>query len=383
MPDEGKPIVGLVLTGGGARASYQAGALKYIAGLYPDKCPYTVFTGVSAGGINVVSLAAGARFHAQTADKLWTLWSGLRHDMIFKADARSLLSIAARFLLDLSLGGNLFPAKSNFLLDAAPLRELLDREIYFSALRLNIRSGLVRGVALSATNYLTGTNITFYDTWDKAQDWVRSQRVSKCTHLTLDHLMATTAIPVFFPPVMLDGSYFGDGSVRLTSPLSAAIHLGADRILAIGIRHPLRTQNLLEMNRMKMDKIVMADIAGLLMNSIFMDSLDSDIERLERINRSLSKMAEDARKTHPDQLRPLRLLSINPSDDLGAMAEEQFDRFPPLLQHMLKGIGATRESGSELLSYLAFDGSYTTRLLELGYKDAKSQHDKIREFFET
>ncbi len=383
MPDENRPVIGLVLTGGGARAAYQAGVLRYISELYSSRqCPYSVFSGVSAGAINVVGLAAGARNHAQTAKKLWTLWKNLRHDMVYKSDARSLLSIGVRFLMDLSMGGKVAPPTSNFLLDTTPLRALLQKELIFNSLRMNIGNGIVKGVTLSATNYLTGTNITFYDTSQDAQDWVRSQRISKSTNLTIDHLMASTAIPIFFPPVMLGSSYYGDGSVRLTSPISPAIHLGSDRILAIGIRHKLPAESILEMNRGRMDRIVMADIAGLLLNSIFMDSLGSDIERLERINRSISRMDEQARKTHPDKLRPLRLLSISPSQDLGAMAAGQFDNFPKLLQHLLRGIGATGENGSELFSYLAFDGSYTTRLLELGYKDAQSRHDEIVSFFE-
>lgn len=382
MPETGT-VTGLVLSGGGARASYQAGVVKYVADHFSDHVsPYQVMTGVSAGAINVVALAAGAKDHKNAAGRLWNIWRGIDHSLVFKSDTVSVIANALRFIFNLSLGSPLKRRQSNFLLDTAPLRRLLQKEILFSALRLNIKKGLLKGVAINATNYQSGTNFTFYDALGEPQNWVRSHRISTRTAITIDHVLASTAIPVFFPPVLLGESYFGDGSVRLTSPISPAIHLGAQKILAVGIRCKWPPDMLQELNRKRVRSISMADVAGLLLNSIFADSLDADIERLERINRSLAAMGPEARQAHPDRLRPITLLSINPSVELSGLASDQFDRFPKILRHLLKGIGATRETGSELFSYLSFHHSYTSRVLDLGYEDARAKHDQLREFFQ-
>lgn len=384
MPENNKPVIGMVLTGGGARAAYQAGVIRYISELYAGSPnPISIYTGSSAGAINVGACAAGAGRHDLASKKLWDVWVNLKHDKIFQADMPSLAWTGARLLFDLIFGGNITRPTTRFLLNTKPLRRLLQEEIVFSAIRLNLKKGLLKGVAVSATNYLTGTNITFYDTKSADESWVRSQRVARPAHITIDHLMASAAIPVFFPPVQLDDSYYGDGSVRLTSPLSAAIHIGAEKIIAIGIRHRLADRSLLEINRRPMRRVYMADIAGLLMHSVFSDSLESDIERLERVNRSLMRMPVEMRREHPDRLRPIDLLAINPSVDLGELATGQFKNFPPFLKYLLRGIGVSPDRGGELISYLSYDNSYTSKLLELGYGDARKMKDKIELFIDS
>ena len=330
----------------------------------------------------MVACAAGASRHDLASKKLWDVWANLRHDKIFESDMPSLSWIGGRLLFDLIFGGNITRPTTRFLLNTKPLKKLLQEEIVFSAIRLNLKKGSLKGVAVSATNYLTGTNITFYDTKSTDESWVRSQRVARPAHITIDHLMASAAIPIFFPPVHLDGSYYGDGSVRLTSPLSAAIHIGADKIIAVGIRHQLPDSSLLEINRRSMRRVYMADIAGLLMNSIFADSLESDIERLERVNRSLMRMPVEMRREHPDRLRHIDLLTITPSVDLSDLAAGQFDNFPPFLKYLMRGIGVSPDRGGELISYLSYDSSYTMQLLELGYADARKMKDKIKSFIE-
>ena len=383
MPEDNKPVIGMVLTGGGARAAYQAGVIRYVSELYADSPnPISIYTGSSAGAINVVACAAGANRHDLASKKLWDVWVNLRHDKIFDADMPSLAWIGGRLLFDLVFGGNITRPTTRYLLNTKPLKKLLQEEIVFSAIRLNLKKGVLKGVAVSATNYLTGTNITFYDAKTTDDSWVRSQRVARPAHITIDHLMASAAIPVFFPPVQLDGSYYGDGSVRLTSPLSAAIHLGANKIIAIGIRHRLTDRSLLEINRHPMRRVYMADIAGLLMNSVFSDSLESDIERLERVNRSLQRIPMEIRHQHPDRLRHIDLLTITPSVDLGELAAGQFNTFPPFLKYLLRGIGVSPDRGGELISYLSYDSSYTAKLLELGYEDARKIKGKIESFID-
>ncbi|MBI3794027.1 MAG: patatin-like phospholipase family protein [Nitrospinae bacterium] len=380
MPSDKKPVVGLVLSGGGARASYQAGVVKYIADNFSaEGMPYQLLSGVSAGAINVAALAAGAKDHKRSAERLWNIWRDIKHNQVFKTDGYSIIANGLRFLFDLSFGAPLKRGRTKYLLDTEPLRQLLQREIPFAAMRLNIKRGLLKGVSLNATNYQGGANVTFFDSAEKLPAWFRSHRISVNASITIDHVMASTAIPFFFPPVLLEGSFFGDGSVRLTSPLSPAIHMGAEKVLAVGIRSAAPLGHTLERNRLR--SVSMADVMGLVLNSIFSDSLDFDVERVERINRSLSAMTPEGRASHPDRLRPVGLLVINPSVDLSLLGADQLGRFPTVLRHMLKGLGASQESGAGLFSNLAFDGSFTVRVLELGYEDARAKHEELREFF--
>jgi NTE family protein len=201
--------------------------------------------------------------------------------------------------------------------------------------------------------------------------------------LTLDHVMASSAIPIFFPPVRLSGSFYGDGCIRLTAPLSPAIHLGADRVLAIGIRY-FRPKGITEQLNKTIydDKISLVNIVGVLLNAVFLDSLESDHERMERINRAVSALTPEQRAAHPDKLRVIPVLAVKPSKDLGSLASEQFERFPRALRHLLRGLGASVDTGWDLLSYLAFDSAYTRRLLELGREDALAMKDQLLAFLD-
>ncbi len=381
MDEKEKPVIGLVLTGGGARAAYQAGVLRAVAEIVPcDTVPFQVIVGASAGALNGVAIASGAADYDNATKNLWNIWHKLRFEDVFRSDISSLFNIGLRLLFDTTFGGRAGRPSSNYLLNNAPLRQLLEREIDFDSLRENVDKGLLRSLGISATNYKSGTNITFYEADNKIEDWTRNQRISKKTRLGVEHIMASAAIPIFFPPVLLDNSYYGDGNIRLASPLSPAIHLGAEKLFAIGIRNKRTTNYLHQVNRLRIENVYIADIVGLLLNAIFMDSLQSDIERAERINRTIDTMVEERRKLHPDKLRNVPLLTVNPSRDLGAMAADQYSSFPMLLRHLLKGIGATGESGGELLSYIAFNSGYTSPLLELGYNDALAMKGEIEQF---
>lgn len=379
--------IGLVLTGGGARAGYQAGVLKGIAEIIRpksgDSWPFHALVGTSAGAINSAFLASksGGSF-AEAATALDRLWSALTAEKVVRSDVLTLTTLGMRWLRDLSLGGLLGNSRSTHLLDASPLREFLNQQIDFTAIRANLQKGALHGLAISATNYLTGTTVIFFDGAASIKPWVRSSRVGIRTRITLNHVLASAAIPVFFQPVKLDGAYYGDGCVRLTTPLSPAMHLGADRVLAIGIRHQ-RSDNLtLKLAQSgEMSAISLVDIAGVMLNAAFLDALDTDIERMQRINKTIAALRQ-AGKEHPDKLREVPLLILSPSQDLGGLASEQFNRFSNMLRYLLKGIGASTEKGWDLLSYLAFDEAYTNRLLELGYQDALAQRDAVERFFE-
>ncbi len=377
--------IGLVLTGGGARTAYQTGVLKGIAEILAGSSritsPFSILVGTSAGAINSSLLAAKAENFQDAINYLCQLWGELQTDQVVRSDFASLGALGIRWIRDLSLGGMLGQSQSTYLLDAQPLRHFLAERIDFDAIKTNLNANTLRGLAVTATNYHSGTTVTFFDGVPEIQPWVRKFRLGQRSELTLKHVLASAAIPIFFPPVRLYESYYGDGCVRMTTPLSPAIHLGADRILAIGIRHQRPEDMTQEINQQStMSQISLADIAGVMLNAAFLDALDADIERMHRINITVSLLSERAREQHPYKLRDIPLLAIRPSQDLGTLASEQFERFPAMLRYLLKGIGASSAKGWDLLSYLAFDKAYTQRLIELGYGDALAQHDEIKQF---
>lgn len=377
--------VGLVLTGGGARAAYQAGVLQGISEICPaGATPLRTITGISAGSINAAFLAARATDFRQATQAACGLWEGLQMGDILKTDVVSLSRLGIRWMRDLSLGGAFGGTRSTFLLDTNPLGTLLHREVDFASIAENIKNRVLDGVAVSATHYKTGTAITYFDSAHPVEQWVRSSRLGKRAELSLNHVLASASIPVLFQPVRIGDSFYGDGSIRLRAPLSPAIHLGADKVLAIGIRYFRPEDSTLELNETsRMDHITISDIAGVMLNAAFMDTLESDVERLERINATVALLSDENRKKHPHKLRYIPLLVIRPSKDLGTFAKGQFQHFPAMLKHLLKGVGASEERGSDLLSYLAFDGKYTKPVIELGYSDAMARKQEIIEFLEV
>jgi NTE family protein len=374
--------VGLVLTGGGARAAYQVGVVRALAEIVPaEATPFDVIAGISAGAINGVVLATGAEDFSRAAERLRATWASLTPDRIYRTGALRLAGIGSRWIRDLSTGGLVAKTGINYLLDPAPLRELVETEIPLGRMRRHLRSGRLRGIAVSATNYHTGSGVTFFEGAADIQPWSRSTRVGIRARIGVPHVMASAAIPVFFPPVALDGSFFGDGCVRMHYPMSPAIHLGADRILAISQRH-LRTPGATaaDEERSKTSSLPMSEIAGVLLNAVFLDSLDSDVERLERINQTLALVPPELHGGDLD-LRPIPALVIRPSVDLGKLAADEYQRFPAMLRYLLKGIGATGQAGEDLLSYLAFEPVYIQRVMDLGYADTLARRDEIAEFF--
>jgi NTE family protein len=378
---------GLVLSGGGARAAYQAGALKAISDILSEagfqQPPFTVFTGESAGAINASLLAAYADDFSRGAEELWSCWHELEMDDILATGPLSLLANATRWMGELSLGGVLSKQRPMYLLDNGPLKQFLQPRISFGRIRDLLQENKLRGLGISVTNYATGSAISFYDSSHNVKPWARSHRLGLETELKLDHVMASTAIPILFPPVRIGQSFYGDGSVRLKAPLSPAIHLGAESILAIGLRYFRTSQQTLEINESwKMPRISLADVAGVLLNAGFLDNLDSDLERLERINNTLGLIPKEKHKDLPNELRPIRTLAMRPSEDLGQLAAHDIDSFPLILKFLLKGLGSTKGSGADLVSYLAFDKSYTRKLLKLGHSDGMAQRDELLAFFQ-
>ncbi|NDF15137.1 patatin-like phospholipase family protein [bacterium] len=373
---------GLVLTGGGARAAYQVGVLQAIAELTQVKeSPFKIITGVSAGAINGAYLMSRADQFGTAVQGLWDLWTNLESERVYRTDPASIATLGGRWLKTVGLGGALGQKKANHLLSTRPLRELLEKELRLDCIPGFIKSGILRGVALSATNYLTGTAISFFDGFDGLDPWVRSTRLGVRTTLTVDHVMASSAIPVFFPPTRIGGALYGDGCIRLTTPVSPAIHLGADRILCIGIRYFRTNEQTIELNQtVKRDDLSIAEIGGVLLNAVFLDSLETDIERLERINRTLSLMTEAQRAQMTTPLRQVPVMALRPSLDLGSLAQGTLREFPALIRFLLKGVGAKEDKGWDLVSYLAFEKAYTRQLVELGYDDTRRRREELLEF---
>ena len=373
--------MGLVLTGGGARAAYQAGALRALADvLGQPPSPFQVITGASAGAINGCAVAVGAHAFPTAVSDLCALWDSLEPGSVYRTDPLGLAEVGGLWARDIVAGGRIGSRRINYLLDTAPLRTLLEARLDLDRLGDRFADGSLHGCAVTATNYATGTAMTFFDGAPAIAPWQRSTRLGVRERITIDHVLASSAIPLFFPPVALRGSHYGDGCVRMSAPLSPAIHLGADRIVAIGIRYVRTIDQTLALNQQPHPTVPsVSDIAGVLLNALFLDALETDLERVERINRTLELIPPALHATQP--LRPIPVLALRPSQDVGQLAAQQYEQFPHALRYLLSGIGATEDRGWDLVSYIAFEPIYIRRLLELGYEDTIQRRDEILRFF--
>jgi NTE family protein len=377
--------LGLILSGGGARAAYQVGALRAVAELAGRAGnPFPVITGVSAGAINGAALAASADDFAGGVKRLSETWLSLSPERVYRTDMLSVTSIGSRWIRNLTSGGLVTLRQVNHFLDTTPLHHLLTERIPLDRVPGHIASGKLRGLGVTATSYQTGTAVTFFDAVPQVAPWARSRRLGRRETLTVDHVMASAAIPVFFPPVRIGDTFYGDGQVRLTEPLSPAIHLGADRLLAIGVRY-LRTAaetEALNTEEKGQRLLPISQVAGVLLNALFLDHLDSDAERLDRINHTLQISGPDAGDEEA-RFRMIPVLTLRPSRELGALAADQMEYFPRVVRFLLRGMGAGRRGGSDLVSYLAFERSYVDRLQTLGYEDTLGRRGELEDFFAT
>jgi NTE family protein len=374
-----RPTVGLVMAGGGARAAYQVGVLKAIAEMLPEGCPnpFPVLCGTSAGALNATALAIYARRFHTGVRRLNFVWRNFRVHRVYRADARGILKTGLHWLAAMLFGG-LGKYNPQSLLDRAPLRDLLEQTLPCHEIQRSIDEGALRALCVTCSGYNSGQSVSFYQGVDSLTSWKRARRVGAAARITLDHLMASSAIPFVFAAVPLNREYFGDGSMRQEAPLSPALHLGADRVLVIGVRNEAALSQ-----RPQAEYPSLAQIAGHVLNSIFLDTLEADVERLRYINEVIELIPAQYRGQN-DSLRRVEVMTISPSEDLERIAQRYATDLPRPVRMLLRGLGALsrRGRGANLVSYLLFEKAYCQALIALGYADAMVRREQILEFLD-
>ncbi|AZZ35436.1 patatin [Bdellovibrio sp. qaytius] len=372
--------LGLVLTGGGARAAYQVGVLRAIAEITGfEKNPFAIISGFSAGALNGTWLASQSENFEAVTRRMVETWSSLTAEQIFKVGPLSFTKIAYRWIRDRSSGG-IKKNQITYLLDTSPLAELIKSKINFKALNENIQNNLFHAISVCATDYRTGQSVAFYNGHENINDWNILNRKSLRTLISAEHVLASSAIPIFFPPVRIGESYFGDGMVRLNSPLSAAIHLGAEKLLVIGNRR--QGLPLPQTPRAASEGITLGEIVGTILSGLFLDSLDSDLERIARVNRGVAVMSAEAKASQPDHLREIPILNLAPLSEVIHAPANELSRMPMTFSYLLRGIGVSENKGSDLLSYLAFEPEYLCSLIQIGHQDTLNRKAEILKFFD-
>lgn len=374
------PNLGLVLSGGGARGAYQAGviaALAHISSKMNIRNPFQIYTGVSAGAINVCMLAGNPGDFIESAKNLLDLWSNITSDKVFYADLITLSRGGLNWMTELSIGSSKKESALRSLLSTHPLSNLLAANCRFEEINKKIKNGLLRAVSVSALDYENISTLTFYQGAPDISPWERGMHRSERALLGIDHVLASSAIPLLFPPIKIGNRYFGDGCIRNQSPCGPAIYLGADRVIAIGVRR--RQDTTFSYHHTGKGTIpTVSRIANVLMNAMMMDGLESDIQRIDQINQSYSLLTPQERSKVA--VKQVDYLWISPSIDFSEIAATSGGDLPRMIRYLLRGPGSLEES-SEVLSYLLFTPSYCRQLVDIGFSDGMKEKDKIEEFF--
>lgn len=376
-----KERVGLILTGGGARAAYQVGVLKAIAEFMPRRArnPFPVICGTSAGSLNAATLAINAGSFRKGVRYLDNIWKNFHPSQVYRTDVLGVLSNTLRWLSGLllsALGVN--KLKHVSLLDNSPLQTLLEDILPCEKIQENIDAGLLHALSITASGYGTGQSVSFYQGAAHLLPWRRTRRLGIPTKIEIKHLMASSAIPFIFPAALINREYFGDGSMRQIAPISPALHLGATRVLVIGVTATnVDTSRTREMHEYP----TLAQIAGHAMNSIFLDNMEVDLERLRKNNELITLMPDEFQK-HTDFCH-VDVLVISPSQPLEKIAERYAKEMPWTIRLLLRMIGARPRRGDTLLSYLLSESKYCSALIDLGYQDAMQRREEIMRFLST
>ena len=374
-----QPKIGLIMTGGGARAAYQVGVLRALTELLPAevRTPFPIICGTSAGAINAAVLAMNAGDFRRGVRRLMGVWKNFRVHHVYRADPWGAFSNSARWIYTVLTGGA-FDHRPVSLLDNAPLAVLLGRQLDFPAIQRAIDAGQLSAFGITCSGYTSGQSVTFYQGVSSLQPWQRARRIGVPMPITLDHLLASSALPFIFPPVHINREYFGDGSMRQIAPVSPALHLGADRLLVVGVG---RQQQPPPAVRVRIETHPsLAQIAGHALNSIFLDSLEVDLERLQRINRTIEMIPPETLERSNYPLHQVEFRVITPSEELERIAVTHAGELPLTIRTLLHMVGAMRRSGANLLSYLLFERSYCRALIRLGYQDTMARKDELTAF---
>jgi NTE family protein len=369
---------GLVLAGGGARAAYQVGVLQAIKEILPDPRvnPFQIICGTSAGAVNAGALAVHADDFGHAVDNLLAVWRAFEPRHVYRSDFPGVVANSSKWFAGFLFGAFLKNRRIS-LLDNRPLEGLLARRLDFSRIEKNIAAGALDAVAMTCSGYTSGQSCSFFEAGEQFEGWQRSQRIGIKTRLSVEHMMASSAIPFLFPAYKLNREFFGDGSMRQIAPVSPALHLGSDRVVVVGtarIRHeePERTRGDLYPT--------LAQVAGHVMNSIFLDSLAVDLERLERINRTISAVPAETLKKMGLTLHHVDVLVLTPSEPLDVIAVKHVRSLPWTIRFLLRSIGAMRRGGANLASYLLFENGYCNELIKLGYDDTMKRREEVEAF---
>lgn len=364
----------LVLSGGGARGAYQAGALRAIYELCEETgnlSPFRNLVGVSAGAINAAYLASEADNLDRATSNMCAMWRSLTTKKVFQVDTVTVGRTALRLLRGVALGGfnaKLRPSKLG-LLNVNPLRDLLAEQIQFGKIPEHIKAGHLNALCITATDYSTALGVTFFAGNPNLEEWRRVHRMGLRAEIGIDHVMGSAAIPIFFPPWPIEGRHFGDGCLRNTAPLSPARRIGARKLLVIGVRKG----KIEKLDAASLVKPSLGRVISVVINAIFMDAIETDIERVRIINENLKTSSSS------DKFRELDILYMQPSQAPSELAETRHEELPPMMRFLLSGLGSAHES-SEILSYLTFDPLYLNALVDLGYYDIIKQKENLTQF---
>jgi NTE family protein len=370
--------IGLILTGGGARAAYQVGVLKAVAEFLPRRAhsPFQVISGTSAGALNAVTLAVNARQFRRGVKYLLGIWTNAQVKDIYRSDVLGVFANSTRWVAGLVLsliGINRMNRVS--LLDNSPLTVFLEETLPCEKIQESIDAGVLHALSITASGYGSGYSVTFYQGVAGIEPWKRTRRLGVEAKIGIEHLVASSAIPFIFPAVHINREYFGDGSMRQIAPISSSLHLGADKVMLIGAWH---ADDEAERRSKTESYPTLAQIAGHALDSIFLDSLEVDLERVQRINETVQLIPEELRAA--TDMRHIDVLLITPSQPLEKIAERYISQLPWTIRLLLRAVGVMQHRGANLVSYLLFDKHYCRALIELGYQDALKHRDEIVKF---
>lgn len=365
--------IALYLAGGGARGAYQAGVLKAISHILQVKTlPFAMVSGVSIGTVNGAIISQHANDFPTGIEQLEMLWANISCQQIFNSSNYELGKSVVRNISRTFIKQR----QTGHLLDTSPLHEFISDNIDFASIKANIDNHLIETMEVISNCYETQQTISFYQHHKPHfEDWHYPRHVSQRADIGMQHILASSALPLFFPTVKIDGMHYGDGGMGLVSPLRGALRFNVDKVLILGTR---QIPTLAEHETLRNGDIGFANILGAMLNGLFLDNLDRDIETVNRMN-DIARLLSIWKK-HRSPWRPVETLHLRPSSNIAALAQSQYQTMPALLRFLLNVLGAQSHSG-DLLSFLLFEKEFTRELINLGYNDTIASAAAVHAFF--